>query len=421
MNKLFQSQKVRVLRKKNELTYLFTAGINALIPFFALPLLTRELNPSDFGVITTFTTITLVVATFLRFEVNTVLKKLFAQNIVPLRNLFGATLTFTTAMFLLAICFLCILKISNTMIGGLKVNLWVCIMMVAVCRVPTLTLHNYWHVSRAAVPYAVWSISALGGTHLLTLALVLTVLPDWRARILVDVLIAFMSFSLALIVMRRKFDVKLIWDVPLFTKMVKVAVPIFPGALVITLLFSIDRIVLINFVPLHDLGIYSIAAQFAGITTLLFTALTPPFEAWAYESIRSGASGMRLVFIKKISQFVILGFMFVFIIGALIAWVLPYWVATEFREASSLVIPLMLAFCFFGLFRMMAVCLICLDKLIFSSVLSCLTLILIALILTASVPIFGIYGAAYGLLFGFVIATLSQFFFILASLNVSNK
>ena len=421
MNKIFHRQKIRALRKKNELTYLFAAGINAVIPFFALPLLTRELNPSDFGVITTFTTITLVVAAFFRFEINTALKKLFAQNIAPLKNLFGATLTFTAALFLLAIGCLCVLQFSNMVIGDIKINLWVCVMIVAVCRVPPLILHNYWHISKAAMPYAVWSISALGGTHLLTLLLVLTVLPDWRARIFVDVLIALISFSLALIVMRRKFDVKLIWNMPLFAKMGKVAAPIFPGALVITVLFSVDRLVLMNFVPMHDLGIYSIAAQFSGIITLLFTALNPPFEAWAYESIRSGASGMQSAFIKKISQFAILGFMFVFIVGALIAWFLPYWVAPEFTGASSLVIPLMLAFCFFGLFRMMAVCLICLDKLVFSSALSCLTLILIGLILTASVPIFGIYGAAYGLLFGFAIAALSQFCFILVSLNVANK
>lgn len=405
-----------VVKNKNALIYLVTAGLNSAVPFFTLPFLTRALTPEDFGVIATFMTLTMVVATFFRFEINTVVKKLFSQTPDLLTPQFGAAITYTGVLIGAAVVFLSGLYLSGAMIAGVGVGLWFCILLVALTRIPTLTLHNYWHVTRNVMPYVSWSLLALGGTHFLTLGLALTVLPDWRARISVDIFVAVTSLCVALVIMRRKHQVTPIWDVPLFARMVAVAAPIWPGAMVITILFSLDRIVLLTFVPMRDLGIYSVAVQFAAVITLLFTALNPPFEAWAYGAIKAGQDGVRSLFLKKFAQFAGAGFGVVLVMGPLVAWFLPYWVAPEFAQAGTLVIPLMLALCMFGLFRMMNVCLICLDRLMASSALSVVALVLTGGALLVAVPLYGISGAAYGLLIGFSGATLVQLTVILVLL-----
>lgn len=405
------------MKSKNALIYLVTAGLNAAVPFLTLPFLTRALSPDDFGVIASYVTLVMVAGTLLRFEVNTVVKKVFSQSPHLLSQLFGAMLTYSAVLIGAAGLFLTFLLIFDWIVAGLSVGLWACILIVALTRIPTLTLHNYWHVTRHVLPYVGWSLLALGGTHALTLTLALTVLPDWRARIFVDVLIALVSLCVALVIMRRKHQVTALWDMPFFAKMVTIAAPIWPGALVIAVLFSIDRIVLLAFVPMADLGIYSVGVQFAAVITLLFTALTPPFEAWAYGAIAVGKTGVRRLFLQKFLLFAGTGFASVAVIGPFMTWFIPLWVAPEFAIASTLVIPLMLALCSFGLFRMMNVCLICLDRLKMSSALSVFTLLLTGSILLITVPAYGISGAAYGLMAGFSLAALGELMVILLLLT----
>lgn len=405
------------MKNKNALIYLATAGLNSAVPFLTLPFLTRVLTPEDFGVIATYMTLTMVVGTCLRFEINTVVKKVFSQAPEMLSRLFGATVTYCSILLIIAGLVLGGLWISGKAAAGAGLGLWACILFVAVIRIPTLTLHNYWHVTRNVIPYVSWSLLALGGTHFLTLAFALTLLPDWRARIAVDIGVALVSVCGALVIMWRKHHVAPLWDAPLFAKMLSIAAPVFPGALVITVLFSLDRIMLIAFVPREELGVYSVAIQFAAVITLLFTALTPPFEAWAYGSLTSGRPGVRGLFIKKFLQFAAVGGSAVLALGPLVMWFLPYWVAPDFVQASALVLPLMAALCVFGLFRMMNVCLICLDQLKASSALSVTALLLTGGALVVAIPTYGSWGAAYGLLIGFTIATLLQFSVILALLK----
>lgn len=401
------------MKNKNALIYLVTAGLNAAVPFFTLPFLTHALSPDDFGIIASYVTLVMVAGTLLRFEVNTVVKKIFSQSPNLLSQSFGAMLTYSVVLICVVGLFLAGLLVFDGTVAGLGVGLWSCILIVALTRIPTLTLHNYWHVTRNVLPYVCWSLLALGGTHALTLTLALTVLPDWRARIFVDVLIALVSLCVALLIIRREHHVTVLWDIPYFAKMVAIAAPIWPGALVITVLFSIDRIVLLSFVPMADLGIYSVSVQFAAIITLLFTALTPPFEAWAYGSIVAGKPDVRRLFLQKFMLFAGAGFVSVAVAGPFMSWFIPLWVAPEFAIANSLVIPLMLALCNFGLYRMMNVCLICLDQLKMSSALSLCTLLLTGGILLIAVPVYGISGAAYGLLAGFSLAALGELFVIL--------
>ena len=407
----------RAVKNKNALIYLVTAGLNSAVPFFTLPFLTRALSPQDFGIIASFVTLTMVAATLLRFEVNTVVKKVFSQTPELLLGLFGATLTFSLALAFFSGIFILGLWFSSGTIAGLGAGLWALILFVALARTPTLTLHNYWHVTRKVVPYALWSLLALGGTHFLTLTLALTVLPDWRARIFVDILVALISLCVAVFIMHRKHGAAPIWNTQLFANMGLIAAPIWPGALVITLLFSLDRIVLLSFVSMKDLGIYSVAVQFAAVITLLFTALTPPFEAWAYSTISRQKSGVRRLLFERVLLISGLSFGAVLILGPLVTWLLPLWVAPQFEQAGALVIPLMFAFCMFGLFRMLNICLICIDSLKASSAMSVTAFAINTGILLFAVPEYGIAGAAYGLLIGFGVATLLQL--VVISLNLS--
>ncbi|MHA6327203.1 lipopolysaccharide biosynthesis protein [Roseivivax sp. CAU 1753] len=409
------------MRSKNALIYLVAAGLNAAVPFFTLPFLTRALTPADFGVIAAYVTLSTVAATFIRIELNTVVKKLYSQTPELLTRMFGATLTYSVALVVIVAFFVALLYLTEAELAQVSPGLWACILIVATSRLPTLTLHNFWHVTRNVIPYVSWSLMALGTTHLLTLALALSILPDWRSRVFVDIFVALASMFVTFLIMHRKHDVVPIWDKPMFHRMLEIAAPIWPGALIITLLFSLDRIVLLNFVSKDDLGIYSVAVQFAAVITLLFAALSPPFEAWAYQNFTADRCNVRRIFLKRFSLVAAVSYGTACIAGPILMWFLPYWVSPEFEASSSLILPLMLALTTFGLYRMMNICLICLDRLIVSSALSGLTLAVTTITLVILVQRYGIQGAAYGLLLGFSVATVSQFVLILNVLSRSQK
>lgn len=397
-----------MVKRKDSLIYLMTAGANAAVPFLTLPLLTRLLSPEDFGVIATYVTLVTIASVVIRFEINTVVKKLYSQTPQMLPQLFGATLSYCAVWACVGAMVVLALLMFDTTFAGVGAAIWACVAWVAVARLPALVLHNYWHISRKVLPYVCWSLLALGGTHALTLGLAASVLPDWRARMFVEVGVSLAALIAALVILKRQHGAKLLWDLAIWRQMIAVAAPIWPGAVVVILLFSIDRIMLLALVPLRELGVYSVAVQFAAVITLVFSALSPPFEAWAYQSIKPQTARIRMVFLKRFVVVAPLSLCCALALGVFMTWFVPFWVAPEFASASQLVLPLTLALCCFGLFRLMNICLICLGRFGTSSTLSIVSLAIVTGWLAILIPQYGLLGATYGLFAGFGCAMIIQ-------------
>ncbi len=63
--KLFNQNIISSTLLKNTAIYTLTTIINSAIPFLLIPILTRYLNPSDYGIISVYTVIVAIVSPFI--------------------------------------------------------------------------------------------------------------------------------------------------------------------------------------------------------------------------------------------------------------------------------------------------------------------------------------------------------------------
>ena len=391
----------------NALVYLGAVGANALIPLVVTPVLTRLITPGDFGLIATYATVSMLMVTAFRFELNTAAKKIYSVEKELLTPIFGVVLWYAALLVPVALAAWFLAARSGLMAPGTGMLILAAGLFVTVARIPTMVLHNYWHLEQKAVPYALWSVLALGGMHVLTVLLVLTAAADWRARLLSETLVAGAALALTLAIMVRAHGARPRLDRALLGRMVRIAAPLWPGAVIMTLLFNVDRLAMIRLATVAELGVYSVALQFAAAINMLFAALNPIFEAWAYGTIRAGGRpgpAFWRVVALLLAGSLAAGLAF----GLALERVLPLLVDEAFHGAVAFVLPLALALSVFGMVRWMNVVLICRDRFVTNTAMTVLALASICLAVAIAVPRYGVGAIPYCLIAGYALTLAAQ-------------
>ena len=78
--KLFNQNIINSTLLKNTAIYTLTTIINSAIPFLLIPILTRYLNPSDYGIISVYTVIVAIVSPFIGYNVYSNFTKIYYSD-----------------------------------------------------------------------------------------------------------------------------------------------------------------------------------------------------------------------------------------------------------------------------------------------------------------------------------------------------
>lgn len=331
--------------------YLIANMVNASIPFLLLPILTRVLSPEDYGIIAMFTILLTLMNAFVGLSVQGAVNVNFFKLD---SNKFAEYIT--SCIFLLILSALSVLIILS-ILGLWLENLlgipykWVLIAIgISFFQFLNKLQLTVWVVKGEAIKYGTLQISNTTLNAFLSLFFIFIIGMLWEGRLLGQA-IAISIFGILSVFLLYKQN---LFKKPSTLKLdmqdaLKFGLPLIPHVIGAFAIYSMDRVIITNFLGAVAVGIYMVGVQLGQAMGLFADSFNKVFSPWLMKSL-SNEDIDKLAMVKKtyLSMFLILC---VGMLWAVIAtYFLPYIVGSEFQESKPIIWIICLGFSLQGLY-----------------------------------------------------------------------
>ena len=341
---------------KGSTVYLGGNIINAILPFMLLPLLTRYLTPTDYGLVATSVVLVQVTATAIGLNTSgLIVQSQFADNFETRRSLLSTNVIITSV---LAVVFVLLALVGGDLVEGFTefpiawTPLLIGIALGLVVQQFYLAILQSRNEAKRFI-----SIQILGNFLSLSMAVLLVVGfgMDWRGRIIataaagaVVAAISLHGLTLRLGLLRRIFNRNALKDILRF------GVPLIPHTVGGFAMVMAPRLYLNNLATVADTGLFSVAYNLASPIALLVGAANQAYMPALFSSLvglrpaaRVGLSRMLLLGAATMPAMAVL-----YAVGA--RWILPWIVGPSFLRVADYLVWLALAFAIQGVYFVFA-------------------------------------------------------------------
>tara|TARA_R100000935_G_scaffold4427_1_gene10461 strand:+ start:9323 stop:10591 length:1269 start_codon:yes stop_codon:yes gene_type:complete len=378
--------------------YLFSNILNGIIPFILLPILTRYLNPSEYGEVAMFQTLCGAIGGFVGITfVGAVGRKYYDDDLKQseLAEFIGSCiqLVLIFSLIVLSIFFLFQNQLSEWV--GIKSEYILWAVLVASCTVIIRIRLGQWQVQKKAIKYGVLQISQSLFNMLLSLLLVVVLLKGAEGRINAQIIISLIFVIVALFLLKKDKLLKILtWRKDYLVEALRFGVPLIPHTAGAFLLMSVDRFVINKEIGLAEAGIYMVAVQLTTTIGLVFDAINKAYVPWLFEKLKADQykEKRKIVKLTYIWFFlIILGVMLVFLIGPQLVVLIA---GEQYAQAGRVVGWLALGQGFQGMYFMVTNYIFFSKKTGLLSVASISSGVLNLILLIVLVRLLGLEGAA---------------------------
>lgn len=331
-------------------------AITAALPLLLLPVFTRYLSPTDYGIFAMFQILVMVGAPLISLALQVAVRRaFFERENIDFSAYISTTLYLQAAAALLV--GLGIFFLGDALEAVAKVPaywLWA-VFLIWVAQAPGSLVASLWQVKGITSSYSLWHISRTAFPLALALIFVVGLGMDWKGRALGPTVAWIVLLPVALIIVWRRHPFRAAFRHDYALRMLKFSLPIVPHALSTYLIMNTDRIIIVNIVGTAEAGIYAIGAQLASVIIIITQACALAWEPWFFARLKSGVEEDR----KRVV------FMFyVFTVGILLAAgaislvfdkLIHIIVGKDFITAVAFIPLLSFAFAFRGMYSLLSV------------------------------------------------------------------
>ncbi len=338
---------------KNTFIYTGTDVINKAIPFFLLPIMTRYLTPTDYGIVATFNVLLAIVTVFVGLSMNGAINvNYFKLKKEELREYIGNAFIILFTNFILVFAVVFYLK-TYISISTKFPEKWIPIVaVIALCQSIFSVNLGLWQVEQKSFPYGVVQISRTILNFAFSLIFIVALVWGWQGRLLGVIItsIIYGIISIFVIIKRKyitlSFNKKYIKDALFF------GVPLIPHALGGWIMTSIDRIFINSMVGVDATGIYTVGYQLGGIIGLLAGSFNMAWSPFLFEKLKENNYSTKV----KIVKFTYLYDVCIILIALALSFIAPYFlkffVGENFYLAYKYVLWIALGCAFNGMYYM---------------------------------------------------------------------
>lgn len=383
-----------------------------VISFVLLPLYLKHLNPAQYGTLETLNVTQGIALTFIAMGLpNAVFRFYYRVKDKAERKAIVSTIFFLS---LIAQIFLSLLFfINNEILSKLIFNSPEFAFLFAILSV------NIFLASFRRIPMAIYRAQKRAWMHVtinLTVALVTLLANIYFVALLnkgiLGVILGNLCGALvgvALVFPAMIREVGIIFGPSIVKKILVFSVPLGLAQLPFSIILMADRFFLVKFTSLRDLGIYALAYKF-GLLIKEFLSL-PVGLAWApFLFSNEQQENAREIYSKIAIYFVIIGTAIVVLISVFSIDVIKLLTnRSEYNEASNLVPVLCYAFFLFGLSHIVWSGIHISGKTYYSTIIMTICLCFNLLSNYVLIRAYGYKGAAYALLFTFILINILSY------------
>jgi O-antigen/teichoic acid export membrane protein len=341
---------------KHSAIYGFGGLVQRILAVLLLPVYTRYLSPSDYGIVETLIALTTVLVITLRLGITNAFFRFYFDRPDPehrrlvLRTSFWFTMGMATLGLVVGAAFS--REISSVLFGSADeaevvaaafVGLW--------AQMNYEQLTSLFRVEERSVAYVTASLANVALTIGATLALVVA-LDAGPLGVVVGNFTGTLLVYAALVGYRRE-QLGLQFDRGLFREMNRFGMPLVPSALLLWVTNFSDRFFLVKLADTQEVGLYSVGVRIASAMALLLAAFRTAWPAFAY-SIDDDREAKRtyafvLTYLVFVTTWVATG------LALLSPWLVDWIAAPAFAESSRVVGPLAFAVVIFAGYVVMVI------------------------------------------------------------------
>jgi O-antigen/teichoic acid export membrane protein len=334
--------------------YLGANILNAMVPFFLLPVLTRYLTTAEYGQIAMFQTLVTGLTALTGLNVVGAANRKYYDDLKDSFALFNGACVYILIIssFILGVTSL---FFSNTLSGWFSIPsewVYIAIFISSANFIIQLRL-GQWQIRERVISFGIMQVTQ--GILVLVLSLMLVVW--WGRGALGRIEALFVATALfAVVSLWLLHRDRLLQLLPFRKDFCKEAlffgVPLVPHVVGIFLLSSIDRFFISQRLGIAEAGIYMLAVQLSLGIAIVFDAINKALVPWLFRTLSDNKPEQ----LQRIVKFTYLFFIIVFLLGCLSfvvgPWVVSWVAGKEYRQAGSVIGWLCMGQAFGGMYLM---------------------------------------------------------------------
>lgn len=393
---------MRIIKKDSFVSgagiYLVSNILNAVIPFILLPILTRYLNPSEYGEVAMFQTLLGALGAFVGATfVGAANRKFYDSNIdkMEMADFIGSCIQLTVifSMFIFLALFIFQDKFSEWL--SLEPSYVLFAVVVSFCMVIINLRLGQWQIRKKAFKYGALQILQGLLNMLLSLLLVVILLKGAEGRINAQILTSVVFLIVALLLLRKDNLLNVFtWRKEYLAEVLKFGIPLIPHIAGGFLLTTVDRFVINREIGLAEAGIYMVAVQLTAAIGIVFDAINKAYVPWLFEKLTADNLQEKQKIVKLTYlwfSLIIIGVVLAFFIGPPIV---VFIAGEQYAEAGKVIGWLVLGQGFQGMYLMVTNYIFYSKRTGLLSLASISSGILNLVLLIVLVQTFGLKGAA---------------------------
>lgn len=338
---------------KNTAVYTLTTVINSAIPFLLIPILTRYLSPSDYGIISVYTVLVAIVSPFIGYNVYSNFTSIYcSEEKVKINSHIGNAIYILLGSTIIAV-FLIYLTIDWIVIQTQIPPFWVWSAILLafnqfVIQIP-LTI---WQAKSKSFFFGVFQISSTLINFSITLFLVVLYNKNWIGRIEAQIYTSVIFSILAFVILIKNNLIDFKINFRLILSGIKFGAPLILHVIGGIFLSIINRFFITKYVGLAEAGLFFLAFQLTSILNIFTNALNTAYVPWLFSKLALNSDFEK----NKIVILTYKYFIFLIIASTLFVLTIPYLfeliVGKNFVSAIKYINWLVLGCVFNGMYLM---------------------------------------------------------------------
>jgi O-antigen/teichoic acid export membrane protein len=403
---------MRLLGNKNIRSYfIYSFGEYAKLasPILLLPILTRFLTKTDYGIISTFSALTSVLSVFVSFTATGAVNRAYMDRKntdLDFKSYLGNAIMTNTFLSII-LCFPLII-IGYLNVVNLPKSLFFIIPLILLTQSIMAYKQKLWILQEKPIQNSIFEASFRSLSLILSVLLVLIIFPDWRGRV-IGLMLANLLFCVVSIFMLKKEDNFTLTYNSVYAKdILKFGAPLIFHGIGMSLVGAADRLILNNQLGLNEVGIYGVASAIASALVVFimpFDKVIMPKMYTIFNNYDNENSVKAFkIFIFYVFYLCCSGYLFY--LAAIFLG--PFIIGEKFILAIEYIPVLIIAKIFYGLYRFSVMAIFYSKKTYLVSISTLSSGLIGILMMFLLVKNYGIIGVAWG----FVLSNFLCFLFV---------
>jgi len=334
-------------------SYVFSSGLNSAIPFLLMPVFTRYLSPDDMGHVAMYTSVLNLfgIAIGLYLPGSTSVRYFKKEGIaLPAYMGTGLLLVLCSAAIvsLLAVVFAPVLRhYTGLSVGWLLLGVLSATWQVII-QLQLKLMQMRGLVLRYAVVQNLYTLLIMAGS----VALVVVFTMGWPGRVFGQ-LGATVLLAIALLgLMLGRGVVRLAWNRDYAKDILAFGLPLIPHGIGSVAVVLISRAVLNTMAGMHEVGLYSVAAQLAMVISLVATAVNQAYSPWLFRRLAAPTDALRRKLVQATYLYFIVALLGAGVVTVASPWFVGFYLGERFAGASAFLAWLAFGAAFNGMYYM---------------------------------------------------------------------